>query len=112
MKTGKQEVRHLGALLNFGNWRFSGVDRRNSGWQRVGRVRVQVRAKIVWRHSPSERIGDGQHHIGGRNFHLCLVEPAPNGDLTDLGVGDALADTARQLRLPTGKLDSFGKGFF
>lgn len=106
-----------------GIWRVFSVDRSSAGRvihsaqqritrQCIGGVRVEVRPKFVRRHAPIKRSGDGQHHIGGGDFHLRSVYPPPYGDLPDLGAWDAFADTTRQLRLPSGEFNGFFKGFF
>lgn len=123
MRIEKMVQRQSCSYRLIGIWCVFDVDRSSAGQvihsaqqritrQCIGRVRVEVRSKLVRRHAPIKRIGDGQHYIGRRNFLLGPIYPSPDGDLTDLGAWDAFADTARQLGLSAGKFDGFCKGFF
>ena len=81
-------------------------------WQRIRRIRVKVWPQAVRRHTPAEKVTDRDDRLRRWNFHLNAIQPAPNMHLADLGIRDALTNTARQMRLATGHFDCLNEGFF
>jgi len=106
--------RAISRSLMVGGWRrgisaeFWDVDE----WQRIRRIRVKVWPQAVRRHTPAEKVTDRDDRLRRWNFHLNAIQPAPNMHLADLGIRDALTNTARQMRLATGHFDCLNEGFF
>ena len=75
--------------------------------QGIGRVWVDVWSQVVRGHSIAEIVGNGQHDIGRRHLDLDLIKPSPDMHLPNLRPGHTLTDTACQIDLATGQIDSF-----
>lgn len=73
------EEDHLGSGLGLGASAAA-----ITGWQRVLRIWVKIRAQLVRGHPVIEKVRNRAHHVGRRDFHLHRVEPSPNVHLTDL----------------------------